>query len=232
MAHYEFDLAGNTEIENIPKGQSWTFIHTGQEKAQCWTHIRRPINTNIFHLQVFERMGFHPGLGKEEEAKPTFFLWCKGVASRNSSKSHPYDSKVKIHTSEISVEAKPGDSGHFLRRQFHFPEVVQLPEVKTPTGTVRDIEILQKTKQASQIQDSSNYIIWNEFTFFLVFLHFPASPSAQPSKDARRFKNLFQEGRFFQSPPSLACNLKDNSLFPAPTAYFLHFPGGCWFHPA
>ena len=226
MAHYEFDLASNTEIENIPKGQSWTFIHTGQEKAQCWTHILRPINNNLLHLQVFERMGFHPGLGKEEEAKPNFFLWCKCVASRNSNKSHHYDSKVKIHNSEISVEAKPGESGCFLGRQFHFPGVVQL----APTDTVRDIEILQKTKQASQIQDSSNYIIWNEFTFFF-FLHFPTPPSTQPSKDARRFKNFFQEGRFFQSPSSLACNLKDNSLFRAPTAYFLHFPGGCWFHP-
>lgn len=95
------------------------------------------------------------------------------MASRNSNKGHPYDSKVKIHTSEISVEAKPGESGHFLGRQFHFPEVVQLLEVKTPTGTVRDIEILQKTKQASQIQDSSNYIIWNEFTFFWFFCIFP-----------------------------------------------------------
>ena len=90
-------LANNTETENMPETRAEHSFTWDRRRYKCWTHILRP--ANIFHLQVSERMGFHPGLAKEEKAKPNFFLWCKYVASRNSNRSRPYDSKVKIHNS-------------------------------------------------------------------------------------------------------------------------------------
>ena len=105
-----------TQMGNILKARTEHSFTRDKRRHKCWTHTLRP--ANIFHLKLSERMRFHPGLGKEETAKPKFFLWYKCVASRNSNKSHPYDSKVKIHNSEISVSAKPSESGCFQRGKF------------------------------------------------------------------------------------------------------------------
>lgn len=61
-------------------------------------------------------------------------------------------------TQGISVQAKPAESGCFLRGQVYFPEVVRVTEGNASTDSIGAIETLKKTSQPSQFQASSNYI--------------------------------------------------------------------------
>lgn len=107
------DLANNIKTENIPQTRAKHSFTRDRRRYKCWTHILKP--ANIFYLQVSERMGFHPGLGKEEKAKPNCFLWWKCVASRNSNRSRPCDSRIRIHNSGDFWSSKASGKGVFSK---------------------------------------------------------------------------------------------------------------------
>lgn len=61
-------------------------------------------------------------------------------------------------TQGTSVQAKPAESGCFLRGQVFVPEVVSVTAVNTATDNTGTMETLKKTSQSSRFQVSSNYI--------------------------------------------------------------------------